>query len=625
MSNRIGATQRINTPAVTVNQPGSTVTNPQVKDNKPVFNTENKSHTQNSESAVIKRKKIDIDELIDKYKKNPAEVIAELGFDFTEAEIKELKSLLKDKNALKTLLRIADKEYLTAKDAMAAFKSVLNEKPSNIFKRAWTWITTAGKSERECRAENLSENMNAVRQIREEEFSTESVLSIGKVACKSENDKINVMHFVEQKATDGKFLYSEANVNDAVGYMQTNPDKVNEFIANTTELESIKDEKGNNKYTGDTNIGVGKSMTNNPELAPTMKKAAYKSDMNDEFLNNICSNLEKNPYMQQSIDFSLGAKNQDGTDRFSAVSINDESNHLVNKGQDYCTNYEANLKTLAKYNNLSSNDIIRIAENVTKNPEIMSDVINKIESGQMTGSEIADYSEKLVSNDSENLNNSTNSISSEATTASSLVDESSIESSKNVNSEVQKDSNIGKTKSQIESFLGVKPLDNDELSKNSTTGKIVTIDGHSYNEAIIKEALNKTFGSLSGTILEAIKKDPDCINVIKQYCNNPKVLKAYLEEPEFVNKIKSTAGTLTNTELEDLIDLCSDNSSKSVMFLALSNGSVTEAIKITKNAKITNSKKDALAILSNKTTSSIAKKQQLYNLFGFEKNSEIVA
>lgn len=582
---------------------------------------ENKKTTEQRKET---KRNINFDTLYAKYKKNPSAVLKELGLP---ADSEELKAILKDDNALKVLLTIAEKENLTAGDLKAAFLNVMNEKPSNLLKRAWSWLTNGFRSEREVNADRLSTNMNDIRRVRGEEFSTEIVIEISIYAGDDENRKANAMHFVEKQSEKDKFLYSEGNVRSAIKFMDENPEMADQFVINTTELESIKDVKGAPRYNGDTNISVGARMTKHADLAQTMKKAAHKSDMTNEYLENITNNLAQNPYMQGAIEFSLDAKKADGTDRFSACSINTESNQLVNQNEEFCNNYENNLRKISQYENLTSEEIVSISESITKKPEIANEIISKIESGKMTGKEIAEYAENIANGKNikvETLNNEQN-----ETTTATITNETITAKSNNKQTTQQTETQ----KQQAERNFNNKTnttqnIENNKLKEEETTdnnnNKSIVIAGVAYNAEELTRAFKTQFGSLSDEVLTAVQKDPKILDIIKQYANNPVIIKAYLDDNSFFAKIKTTT-QLSKSELEDVLSLCTDESSKELMLAALEQGSTGYALKTVRYAKITNSKDDAHEILSSKTMGAELKKNKLNELYGMETRNEFCA
>lgn len=618
IGNSLTTYKRILTPAITeetnAKQANGNATNPCIKTQKT---------DETNKPKETKRRKINAEELYDKYQDNPSAILKELGITSNSTELKEM---LKDKESLKVLLTIAEKENLTSDDLSAAFQTIMSQKSSGIFTRAIFWLTNGFKTEKEVNAENLSQNMNEIREIRGKDFSTEITIKISFYIADDENKKANAMHFVEKKGTNG-FLYSDENVLKSLVYLAEKPENAESFMGNVTHLESITDEKGANKYNGDTNISVAKRMTQNPDLAQTMKKVAHKKDMTNEYLENITRNLEKTPDMQGSIEYSLSTKNEDGSDRFSANSINTESNQLVNQSKEFCKNYEANLKEISQYKNLTSEDVVSISESITKKPEIANEIISKIESGNMTGEEIAKYAQEVeITKNTKEYETTNELVTNSNNTEKTINNEQKQVEQKQVEENHEKKI-IGENKTQTNNATKLFNINNNENKseneapqKTEIEEKPITIPGVTYD---VTKLETKFGASMAEQIINALLKDPQKLETIKQYENNPTILMAYLEDDRFFNKVKKSL--VTNGQLEDIVSVCTDASSKALMLLALEQGSVSYALQTVRYAKITNSKDDAQEILSDKTLCAERKKQQISKLYGINENKEYCA
>ena len=589
-----------------------------------------KSTTNHSSPQKIKRKSnlinIDKKSLIKKYKDNPLGIIKELGIEFTPEELKQLQVLLKDKKSLQILVNIIDKKNLSPKDIIAALEHESKRKGSWFGKR-WFIRITQGRSEHEIKADNFSEEMSEVRESRQD-LSTNSVVDIADANEKTPKNKENVMHFVKTKRKNGEPVYSEENINKAVGYIKEKPDNAEELVSVTTELENITDENGAPKYTGTTMLNVGIRSVENPKLKETNLKAAHKSDMIDEYLENITKNLYENPNMQGVIDYSLDAKNQDGSDKFSASNINVESNQLVDKNVNYCNSYLDNIETLSRYGNLSSDDIVTITENITSHPEIYNDVISKINSGTMSSSEIAEYSSQCAQAAENESYVSTSTQNGINITPDSNNNDYQYEYKQNTEVE-NKDNTLPKTNAitnKKDNPIDIL-LNNCEISdkdeQNSDT--VIQIDGKYYSKDKIEESLYRKFGTISKGLLNKIIADPNFIKTIKQYSGNKAILEALINNPDLIDKINSAAGSLSNKERAEILSLCTDTCSTNIMIMALETGSVTDAIRTTKMARITNSKDDTLSILTAKNKSNSNKRKELQKLYGINASHNYVA
>ena len=572
-------------------------------------------------TQTVQRRNLDISELTDKYEDNPIAVLKELGIEFSDKQIAELEKTLKDKKHLQAFLTIVDKANLNPDDIMAAVKKSKEFKSNNIFKRGWNVFKTVftdgfseakklAKSERVYYSEKLSTNMSTIRAERQD-FSSEGLANVADICVQKPEIADETMHFVTVKSEPGKHAYTENDVMSAATFMSEKPNEAETFLANAQELESIRDENGRMKYQGSTIIKVDKRMVNNKELQPTMMKTAKKHDMTDEYLDNITYNLEQNPEMQGAIEYSLDAKNTDGTDRFTACSINAESNHLVDKNANYCASYTQNLQELSGYSNLNSEDIVTVANNVTSHPEIKNEVVQQIKSGTMSGKEIAEYSNNLTktTNNTQTAPKAqSNTISNTNTSTESVAQTNNTTESRNRETQTQQKNVTNPVRSLI------KPAVEVEQAEESTDTGLTFIDD--AEDGNISEAnyyrMYNYFGTMTDAILAQIKKDPSFIDVIKA-CNGDKtIIQAQLDNPNLVNKIRS-ASRVSNSELSDILKICTDTSSTNVMLAALESGSVNQALKTTRQSKITNTKQDALDILTS--TESNSYKQNANNRF----------
>ena len=582
-------------------------------------------------TQTVQRRNLDISELTDKYEDNPIAVLKELGIEFSDKQIAELEKTLKDKKHLQAFLTIVDKANLNPDDIMAAVKKSKEFKSNNIFKRGWNVFKTVftdgfseakklAKSERVYYSEKLSTNMSTIRAERQD-FSSEGLANVADICVQKPEIADETMHFVTVKSEPGKHAYTENDVMSAATFMSEKPNEAETFLANAQELESIRDENGRMKYQGSTIIKVDKRMVNNKELQPTMMKTAKKHDMTDEYLDNITYNLEQNPEMQGAIEYSLDAKNTDGTDRFTACSINAESNHLVDKNANYCASYTQNLQELSGYSNLNSEDIVTVANNVTSHPEIKNEVVQQIKSGTMSGKEIAEYSNNLTktTNNTQTAPKAqSNTISNTNTSTESVAQTNNTTESRNRETQTQQKNVTNPVGSLI------KPAVEVEQAEESTDTGLTFIDD--AEDGNISEAnyyrMYNYFGTMTDAILAQIKKDPAFIDVIKA-CNGDKtIIQAQLDNPNLVNKIRS-ASRVSNSELSDILKICTDTSSTNVMLAALESGSVNQALKTTRQSKITNTKQDALDILTS-TESNSYKQNELNQLYGVGTNREFV-
>ena len=602
-------------------------------DGKKVYEQNNTDYT-----VVTQRRDIDVSELTNEYEDNPIGVLSVLGIEFSDEQIAELKETLTDEKRLESFLTIVEKTNLNTDDIMAAVEKSKEFKNSGFFSRVWNVVKTTftdglseavdlAKSERVYYTDKLSTNMSEIRQERKD-FSSEGLAGIADMCVREPEIKNETMHFVTAKAEKGKHIYTENDVTNAVEFMYEKPQEAPVFLENAQELESIKDADGKMKYTGSTIINVDKRMVNNKKLQPTMMKAAHKTDMTNEYLENITGNLEKNPEMQCAIDYSLDAKNPDGTDKLSAYSINCESNHLVTKSGEYCKSYTQNLQELSSYDNLSSEDIVTIANNITTHPEIKQEVMSHIESGNMSGSEVAEYTNQLV----KETYNTENTASQSGYSANNLQN-TSANNSETQNKQSQTETQSTNNSTATSTITNKKPdiklntsaskdINNNSQSKESIELLEEVSDGKVSEQ--IYNTLYTYFGTMTDAIITKIQKDPGFIEVIKA-CNGNKVLiEAQLNNPGLINKIKAAAGNLTQTQLADAIMACSTKDNTNLVIAAFESCSANQALKTARQSKISNSQQDALEILTS-TKSNSDKQNELEQLYGVGRNREFVA
>ena len=615
---------------------------------------------------------------------NPSLLIDELGYDYAPEQRDYLLGVFHDKDDINAFLEIATNNELNQDDVYSAFKYIEDEYGTDgvvNWLKDKVYKLTTGKSRIENKAEKLADNMCDIRTVRGDEFATETVLSLGANMMTNENTKANIMHFVTANGNDNNFLYTENNVLDVNNYMMNHPNDVNKFLANILDMESIRDAEGRLKYTGDTNIYLGKIMTENAWLSPTLKIAAHKQDMNNEYLVNITDNLLATPEMLEPINYSLSAKNADGTDKFTAKAVSSESNHLLGKSMTYCFDYTKNLMLLSKYNKLVCDDIVVIANNITSSPQIANIVINQIENNFVSSSEIAAFSTSCVQtlalkashpiSVQQNNNIISPNLAVLAQTYSTQcknVDDNELdfvsnnkvlqgnertdaevcaEVPNNVYNRTDSTENVEEVKSEclilsestnkspevpkddsLETPLVVTKTINPKLKEKITTfyqkDKSVVFD-EERDEQELKDRLKRKFGAFSDEIFESIQKNPMTLELIKQYEYNPAVIKAIVETPDLVEKIKLLNSAVSNRELNEMILLCDSNKSTELILKSLENGDAISAIKITQKAKVSNAEDAALKILNDRTMSNILKRKKLDELFGIEKSNKFIA
>lgn len=564
----------------------------------------------------------DISELVKKYKKNPADILKELNIGFSDEQKEKLAGIITDKKKLKAFLEIAQNEKLSANDIYSAMETIKNYKPSSWLKRVGNSIKTfftdyeefekLAKSETVYYAGKLSENMGQIREKRED-FTAEGTTQIATIMTKEPDIKDNVMHFVVKDADSKNKYYSEKDVTRAATFMSNNVKKADEYTQNAQEMEAITNEKGQIKYTANTTLDVAERVTLKNEIKSATMAVAKKSDMTEEFLGNISKNLFDNPEMSEVVEYQATAKNIDNKDKFTAGNINSTSNELVNASSKYCATYTQTVKELGQNPKLSGSDINSIASDISKHPEIKDRVMEKIQNGNYTADEIVKYSSQCAKEaQANNINDSAKTVSSVTVTNNVSSKESETTAKTSATNPIQ-----NKTSQQAAQRFYVNKQENDTTKvkeqENEISAKVVTINGKSYDRDKVFHKLTIQFGTLAEQVLENLH-DPAFLDVLKTYGSNKILLQAALEQPEVLEKLKSTC-KLSKTDLAQTYEQCTNSTNTDIMLLALSTTkNAHKAIEITKHSKTFNLGDQTIDIL-NSSKDSIKKREELDNLY----------
>lgn len=578
--------------------------------NQSLPETETKKETKEPEI----NRNFDIDDLVKKYKKEPSQILDELGINFTDAQRKELESLIKDKKSLKSFLEIVKQDKLNAGDIYAGMKKSAEKKGSGFFGRIGNFFKTAvkegiseaidlAKSEKVYYAEKLGSNMNEIREERDD-FSSEGVANIAQTVTDEPEIKNSTMHFVSKEGSAGVKLYTETDVTKAVDIMKENPKDAELFTANAAELEAIKDENGNIRYKGSTIINVDEKMIKNQELQNTMMNTAKKKDMKDDYLVGITDNLVYNPEMQDALDKFLALKDKNGNDRLSASNIYSQSDYMKDKDNSTITNYCNNTVDLCKYDKLSGDNIVSVAGNITDRPEIKNAVYNQINDQTKSGDQV------------QNFSNQTAPVSGESTKANGAsISQSAVSKSTKETTNPLKESYIAKYQRIAKEKLAEDKKNVTNNEEENYTQKTV-IAGKTYNRSTVQYALYRRFGTAAEKILQKMEKDPDFINLIKRYGNQTVIIEALADNPTLVSKLKGASASISVSELSEMIKLSTDAESTNLLIELTQKYGASKAIQMTRNAQINNIKDETSKILSKTTLDSSAQKEQIEELSG---------
>ena len=537
------------------------------------------------QKAETTKPEYDTDELVKKYKKNPAAILDEIDFGFSSEQKEYLKNFLTDKKSLKSFLKIVTQSELSADDILAGIKVVAEKEGSKFFKKVGNVFKTLFKegiteafelaqSEQVYYSGKLGSNMNEIRAERED-FSSEAVANIGQAVTDEPEIKDSTMHFVEKDKTTGSKLYTESDVKNAVDIMLENPKEAEKFVDNAVELESIKDKNNFIKYEGSTIINVGQKMFEHEELKPTIIKTAQKTDMTDGYLVGISDNLLVNPEMQESLDKFLDLKDINGKDRFSAENILSQTDYMKALNDISLKKYTDDTLSISKYQKLDGNSIVKIAKNITDNPANKDRILEIINSNKYSKEELNSY------------------INTNIDTEINIKNESNI-------SQIQNNFLITNSIEKQNSYTAVSIAENeaDNSIENSAT---IEINGTQYDKKAVAQVFYKKYGEIGDKILNKLESDPKFLETIKQYSDFPVILEAFTEKPNLVNKLLCSVAGLSKSEMSQIIPLCTNSENTSLMIDLISRYGVSKAVIMFTAAKNTH-KLDEVGAYINQNT-----------------------
>lgn len=510
--------------------------------NQTIVNEDGTRVERTGVNAYKEDRSFDISKLLKKYEKNPEEIFNELDIRFTNEQKNNLKKLLTNKKRLEAFLKIAQNDKLSADDIYTAIQNVKEFKPSKWYNRiskSLSVLTQEGftdfikytKSETVYYAEKLGNNMNAISQERND-FSSQGKTDVAEAITRKPKQKNNIMHFVSQRCKDYTKYYTENDVLRATRYIYNNTKKANEFTSNAMEIESITDSNGVSKYTGNTTLNVSERITNNPEIKDAAIAVGKKGDMTDTYFNSITANLYKNPAIKDAIYESTTAKDKYGNDKYKAVNVNDISNTLADKSNEYVQNYSQIMKELDNYSDLKGKEIIEIAKQGADNPESNEEILNKYTNQNVSETNTHEkYAQETIQ---QNINDN------------------------NVKYESAPKLEI-KNQQKSQSYTAQRNTTDTDFYKEEETSfrSAVIINGKSYERTEIIEVLYKNFGPMAGKLLQNLEKDNDFAAIIKSCSGNKELLRAIVENPQVLKKLNS-ALKMSRNELTDAYKLCTN-------------------------------------------------------------------
>lgn len=570
---------------------------------------------ENKANITPQRANIDIEELTKKYKNNPTAVIDVLGIEFTDEEKAILAESITDEKSLKSFLNILLNDELSTEDIVAGVEILDEIESSSFFSRVKNVFTTIfedgfseayelAKSERVYKAQKLGENMNFIRKERND-FSSQGLAKTALAIANNKKLKNNVIHFVTKKNSQNLYLYDEASTLKATNYMVTNKKLANIYVANAVQLEAITGKNNNIKYQGSTIVDVATRMTNAPELKSTMLSIGRKNDMNDAYFNNITENLYKNPEMKKTMEFMCNTKDSNNNDKFSAYSMNNSSNHLVDKEKVYCEKYYINTKQLTTNTNLSGDNITKITEMITLHPDLKDKIISKINNSNLSETEILQACQNIIETESKMATNTgTSNYAADTVNNTQTVEKTEKE---------PYDGYTGYYEQKEKVKTQELTLNNVENEKTKT----ITIKGQEYPREVIIEQLAKKYGTDGEKVLQNLESNPEFVEYVTDYNNNKSIMKQLIDDPQSaiitIKKLKIASPTISNKEMDELISICTNSKITESLIAQVEKLGAAQAIKMFKKAKIENKMDEAL-YLFEKTNNVKAQKQQFENL-----------
>lgn len=573
------------------------------------------------DSEKITFVEFDIDTIIKEHKKNPADALRAIGIDFDEKQTRELKKLIKNEKSLKAFLKlIHNNEKLTKDDIVEGMKSIdkfqagnVVNKAKNIFKTlidegiVEAWEQT--KSAKGYYSKRLGKNMNEIRAERTD-FTSKGVVQIAETNTLKPELKSNMMHFVSMSQKDDSKLYTEQDVLKARSIMLSAPKDAQEFTDNAIRLESIKGPNGFIKYKGSTIIDVDKKMIENKSVKETMFNAAMKTDMNDQNLVKITSNIAENNDIATIVDSLLNKKNKNGNDVISAENLCSYTNEIKKYNSNELSTINNKIEETYNNNIAKQPDFEFTKENLPTNTNI--NINNNQTNSNTQNTENNAHTEQI--NQYSNTTAGTNNDFKETT-------ENIGTNNNNQNTEIKTTNNttIPSFEPNIKSkFEAIKFTTNENNNNKSLDEEIVVVNGTKISKTELESKFGATYAD---KIIEKIKNEPEFMDKINAYNGNATIVEALIENPELIDKIKKSNSSLTINELAEIVKICTDESTTKVMQAALEyNSNVNEAIKITNKSKIMNVKDDAITLLNNSNVSKSVKKEQLNELYFTGKN-----
>lgn len=516
------------------------------------------------------KKDIDIDgkKLAKQYKENPLSALSDgiVGRKYSAEETTQLQKLLKDKDDLRNYFELAKKGNLSNADIVAGMNEFKENKRSFLGLIKWNKLDE----------EKYATTMSKFRQYRED-FSSKGLANTSRVIIENPELEAPTTHYMVKKN-----IYSEANVIDAVSYMESNPKKVELFFKNTTDIENIKNDKNATKFNGDTILNIGKKMTEDVELAPVLLETGKKSDMTDKYFTGIADNLVHNKDMKDSYLKFFRLKDSKGKDRFSAKNLYDQTNYMRTKNKKQIQQYEFNTLDLAKYAKLSGDNIVNTSNNMTDHPEIRSQVMEAAANDNISGDEVESTSTYLSRPEEANKPTSDKTASSDGVSFAADIADGSAPTYRGASEPIKASVPQGIYDLQEKERAAFY---RSKLSNENDSQYLINITKSNPSLApSIEKLMNNP--NITMTKIRAL---------IDKYGDNPSILEAYIQNPAFFEKLSSHPN-ITSEQREQLAQFA-NSGKEDLLFELLSKLGVAGTIVKMKEAISQNKEDDIKGIL----------------------------
>lgn len=537
------------------------------------------------------------------YKKNPLEALndATVGRKYNADEAAELKELIKDKDDLQNYFELAKKGALSNSDIVAGLKELAANKTSYL------WGLFKGNKLNE---EKFASNMDRVRKLRKE-FSSDGSAQISKFITKNEEFTDTTVHLLAKRD-----VYSEKNVIDGVSYLEQNPKKGIEFFNNLTELEGIRNEKGEIKYKGDTIIQSTRAMTSNKEIREPILTIAKRKGMDENTFSTISSRIENTPEMAPAMQEFAQTKDAKGEYRFNNNCLNTQSAFMNGKKAEEIELYRDNTVQLAGYQKLSGEQVVSCAGNVTTYPKTREQVMSAAANPSVSGDQVTSLSHSLTNpEEASNRPHSSNADTRTATSQNySAIEETAQKSGVSTP--------IGNSETVVQD-RAISLLQQSNIKTNNIFGTQKDYDfvaEQVKKNPELKSAIQKLYNNpnISANKIPKILKECSNSREVEIYASdpvyfekNPSMLKLYAKNKDFFDKLGIYG--LTTSQKEQLSGFAT-GSTRELLFEMLDSGISPDKIATYITAAKQGNKEDSLTqLMTDNTLNATERLEKLKN------------